>query len=60
MEPILSPECRKLVESIDGLGLESFRTHYYFVREDVYELKWTPSLGQDRSGIKRESRCSCR
>ena len=23
-------------------------------------MKWTPSLGQDRSGIKRESRCSCR
>ena len=22
-------------------------------------VKWTPSLGQDRSGIKRESRCSC-
>ena len=37
MEPFLSPESRKLVESIDGLALESLRTHYYFVREDVYE-----------------------
>ena len=26
-----------MVESIDSLGLESLRTHYYFVREDVYE-----------------------
>ena len=27
--------------------------------ETFDEVKWTPSLGQGRSGIKRESRCSC-
>ena len=29
------------------------------VEKWIGDLKWTPSLGQDRSGIKRESRCSC-
>ena len=46
MEPILNPESRKLVESIDSLGLESLRTHYYFVREDVYEQVLYADVGK--------------
>lgn len=49
MQSILNPESRKLVESIDSLKLESLRTHYYFIRDDVYEQVYRADVGKAMS-----------
>ena len=47
----------KVVASVELRKVRTSEIFEEFVRKNALVVRWTPSVGQGRGGIKRESRC---